>query len=272
MKLLAKLIPLMQLVGRCCWKTYISKVFLKPELRLAGVNPFEDGVTRVDRKWVELSEEEKLKTGPFHSESVYSMTFVGFLSVNLVSSLRVINNVDPVFVALSVKDACLFASPHDRLKSTATEGHKCHPLQLSAALKYIKEEGVQIHPENKHDTFTCIVDIPEKDGGIYLGPTSNNYVYEGLHAVVVDAFLVNGELVMWCKSSHGENMHNEGYFMVAASIMVTALHYGVSDRHPTYGINHDNKPLDEPFDITTPQPLIHDFVYPMLDSKNKRKR
>ncbi|CAF2158717.1 unnamed protein product, partial [Brassica napus] len=55
-----------------------------------------------------------------------------------------------------------------------------------------------------------------KKGDIYRGPTSNNTKYYGFHVVlIVDAFMINGDLVFWCKSSSGKHIHDGGYITVS---------------------------------------------------------
>ncbi|KAG2321092.1 hypothetical protein Bca52824_014305 [Brassica carinata] len=72
-------------------------------------------------------------------------------------------------------------------------------------------------------------------GDIYCGPTSTKYC--GLHAVlIVDEFIINGELVFWCKSRSGIHLHDGVYIMVSAAMMVFGLHYEKESSELTYGI------------------------------------
>ncbi|KAF3586460.1 hypothetical protein F2Q69_00032204 [Brassica cretica] len=94
-----------------------------------------EGVTRVDMKWVELSEEDKKKVGePIRSKEEDKVVgdvrdqeghqlCAAYVCVNLVSSVRVIKGWDDKFVNLSVKELCFNTSPSD-CSHQASEGHK----------------------------------------------------------------------------------------------------------------------------------------------------
>lgn len=105
-------------------------------------------------------------------------------------------------------------------------------------------------------------------GDIYRGPTSNSTKYYGLHAVVVvDAFFIDGELIFWCKSSSGKQLHDEGYIMVSAAIMVLGLHYESDNDEPTFGIRDQRRSKTALYE---PAYLISDFVYPRMKAKSKK--
>lgn len=112
---------------------------------------------------------------------------------------------------------------------------------------------------------------------MYRGPKSDKSQYDGLHGVTVaDAFLMDGELVFWCKSSHGEEYHTKGYILVSGEMIVMAHHFAAGSGNSTFGVNRGLRGGDTPLPLSSPTPLIHDFVYPFLESEkrksNKRKR
>lgn len=106
---------------------------------------------------------------------------------------------------------------------------------------------------------------------IYRGPTSDNSRFEALHGVtIVDAFLMNGELVFWCKSSHGPKSHDKGYILVSGEMMVMGHHFaGRGDS--TFGLNRGIGG-DTALALSQPKPLIHEFVYPILELETKKRK
>ncbi|CAH8290410.1 unnamed protein product [Eruca vesicaria subsp. sativa] len=289
---------------------------------------WSDGVTRVNRQWVALSEEDKKKKGPIRSKE--EVNVVGdvrdqgnhelcwaYVCVNLVSALRVIEGLDGGFVTLSVKELCFFASPHLR-SLQAAKRHKCHTHQLTSGLEYIRDHGVTVQRGAGGDSFNCVTDQPKgrnekkikiagfrfmgndlpqalkslekqpigatlvifsdywkiRKGEIYRGPTSDNSRYEGLHGMtIVDAFLLNGELVFWCKSSHGTECHDKGYVLVSAETMVMGHHFAAGRGDSTFGINQGIGG-GTPLALSKPTGLIYDFVRPLLmsESANSEKK
>ncbi|CAN6895497.1 unnamed protein product [Brassica oleracea] len=243
-------------------------------------SPWEDGVTRVDRRWLQLTVEEMNIVGPIRSkqeESIVGLVrdqkghFIcwAYVAVDFVSAMRLINRQDDTFVPLSVRELCFYARPAERfLRTVQKRAHKCHELRVEFAFDYIMSTGVRRQGENE-EIFDCVKGGPGeggdtvriedytflggdfkaalkrlqlqpigasvhvfqeywsiKKGDIYRGPTSNRTKYCGLHAlIIVDAFLIDGELIFWCKSSSGKHFHDGGYVMVAAAIMVMGLHY-----------------------------------------------
>lgn len=86
----------------------------------------------------------------------------------------------------------------------------------------------------------------------------------------MDAFLINGELIFWCKSSSGKGFHDEGYLMVAASIMVLGLHYEDESYEPTFGVRNRQ---GSKIALHESVHIIGNFLFPRTKmSKRKRKR
>lgn len=291
-------------------------------------SPWDDGVTRVDRRWVQLTVEEMNIVGPIRSkqeEDIVGLVrdqkdhFIcwAYVAVDLVSAMRLINEQDVTFVPLSVRELCFYARPEQRLLRTVQKrAHMCHELRVEFAFDYIMSTGVRRQGENE-EIFDCVKESPGEGGGkvriedytflgedfkaalkrlqlqpigasvhvfqeywsvkkghIYRGPTSNNTEYCGLHAlIIVDAFLIDGELIFWCKSSIGKHFHDGGYIMVAAAIMVMGLHYEDESEDPTFGVRDGQK--KSKFALHQPVHLIGQFVYPRMKAKSrkgKRKR
>ncbi|CAN6895529.1 unnamed protein product [Brassica oleracea] len=285
-------------------------------------SPWEDGVTRVDRRWVQLTVEEKNIVGPIRSKQEEDIVGLvrdqkvhllcwAYVAVDLVSAMRLINGQDDTFVPLSVRELCFYARPGERFLRTVQKiGHRCHELRVEFAFDYIMSTGVRRQGGNE-ETFDCVEGGPGegedtvriedytflgrdfkaalkrlqlqpigaslhvfeeywdiKKGDIYRGPTSNNTKYYGLHAVVVvDAFFIDGELIFWCKSSSGKQLHDEGYIMVSAAIMVLGLHYESDNDEPTFGIRDQRRSKTALYE---PAYLISDFVYPRMKAKSKK--
>ncbi|WZZ79965.1 hypothetical protein YC2023_100537 [Brassica napus] len=291
-------------------------------------SPWEDGVTRVDRRWLQLTVEEMNIVGPIRSkqeEGIVGLVrdqkghFIcwAYVAVDLVSAMRLINGQDDTFVPLSVRELCFYARPAERfLRTVQKRAHKCHELRVEFAFDYIMSTGVRRQGENE-EIFDCVKGGPGeggdtvriedytflggdfkaalkrlqlqpigasvhvfqeywsiKKGDIYRGPTSNKTKYCGLHAlIIVDAFLIDGELIFWCKSSSGKHFHDGGYVMVAAAIMVMGLHYEDESEEPTFGVRDGQK--KSKFALHEPVHLIGHFVYPRMKAKSrkgKRKR
>ncbi|XP_013750811.1 uncharacterized protein LOC106453111 isoform X2 [Brassica napus] len=285
-------------------------------------SPWEDGVTRVDRRWVQLTVEEKNIVGPIRSKQEEDIVGLvrdqkvhllcwAYVAVDLVSAMRLINGQDDTFVPLSVRELCFYARPGERFLRTVQKiGHRCHELRVEFAFDYIMSTGVRRQGGNE-ETFDCVeggsgegedtVRIEDytflgrdfkaalkrlqlqpigaslhvfeeywdiKKGDIYRGPTSNSTKYYGLHAVVVvDAFFIDSELIFWCKSSSGKQLHDEGYIMVSAAIMVLGLHYESDNDEPTFGIRDQRRSKTALYE---PAYLISDFVYPRMKAKSKK--
>ncbi|KAG5391020.1 hypothetical protein IGI04_032561 [Brassica rapa subsp. trilocularis] len=285
-------------------------------------SPWEDGVTRLDRRWVQLTVEEKNIVGPIRSKQEEDIVGLvrdqkvhllcwAYVAVDLVSAMRLINGQDDTFVPLSVRELCFYARPRERFLRTVQKiAHRCHELRVEFAFDYIMSTGVRRQGGNE-ETFDCVEGGPGegedtvriedytflgkdfkaalkrlqlqpigaslhvfeeywdiKKGDIYRGPTSNSTKYYRLHAVVVvDAFFIDGELIFWCKSSSGKQLHDEGYIMVSAAIMVLGLHYESDNDEPTFGIRDERRSKTALYE---PAYLISDFVYPRMKAKSKK--
>ncbi|KAL0651147.1 hypothetical protein Bca4012_093838 [Brassica carinata] len=253
-------------------------------------SPWEDGVTRVDRRWVQLTVEEKNIVGPIRSKQEEDIVGLvrdqkvhllcwAYVAVDLVSAMRLINGQDDTFVPLIRTGAimstgvrrqggneetfdCVEGGPGEGEDTVRIEDYTFLGRDFKAALKRLQLQpiGASLH------VFEEYWDI--KKGDIYRGPMSNSTKYYGLHAVVVvDAFFIDGDLIFWCKSSSGKQLHDEGYIMVSAAIMVLGLHYESDNDEPTYGIRDQRRSKTALYE---PAYLISDFVYPRMKAKSKK--
>lgn len=109
---------------------------------------------------------------------------------------------------------------------------------------------------------------------IYGEPTSEHSQYESLHGVtIVDVFLMNGELVLWCKSIHGTESHDKGYILLSGEMMVMSHHFAAGRGHSTFGVNR-GVGGDTDLALSRPKGLIHEFVYPVhvLESSGRKMK
>lgn len=100
-----------------------------------------------------------------------------------MSSLRVIEGLDKVFVNLSVKELCFYASPHDRLRQ-ASKKYKCHTMLLTSGLKYIRDNGVTVQRGVGEDYFNYVTDKPKGRNWKNIKIVDYVYIANDLHAAL----------------------------------------------------------------------------------------